>query len=395
MASVNYKNLLKLYEHKSPAEATHLLREGFQANEFKPEDFSLAKLFIECFGWSNFVDCRSNQKLAQEVFAEQLLMEAPGAVSTAAFQNITKQITYSAIMDAYLSEEFVFTRVIPEVQTEFNGERIPGITQIGDEAQIVDEGQPFPVVGVSETYIDTPVTRKRGLIVPVTREAIFFDRTGILLDRCNKVGWWLGQNKEKRAIDCIIDENTTDHRYRYRDTTIQTYGDNSGTHSWDNLVASNALVDWTDVDNAEQALNNILDPDTGEPVMLDATHLIVTKQLEQTAMRILSATQIVVVTPGYATSANPTETTRTNPYNGKYELLTSRLLATRLATDTTWFLGNPRVAFRYMVNWPMQVIQAPSNSHDEFHRDIVAQFRADERGAFSTWEPRYMITNTA
>ena len=66
-----------------------------------------------------------------------------------------------------------------------------------------------------------------------------------------------------------------------------------------------------------------------------------------------------------------------------------------MATDTSWFLGNPRKAFAYMENWPLTTVQAPTNSHDEFHRDIVAQYKASERGATATLEPRYMCKATA
>jgi len=403
MASVNYKNLLALYEHKPLKEATAQLKEGFAAKAFRPQDFDLGRLFCECFGWNEFQACKQDGRLVNDLMVEyRTAMTEAGntAVSTNAFSNISGQIVYSAIMEAFMMEEYQFSRLIPEVQTEFNGEKIAGITGIGDETQIVAENDPYPFVGVSEDFIETPITSNRGMIVPISRAAIFFDRTGVLLDRCSKVGEWAGLNKEKRAIDCTIDENdgasalATSHRYKWRGAIIQTYGDNAGTHSWDNLAATNALVDWTDLDVAEQLLNEITDPNTGEPVMVEATHLIVTKSLEQTASRILNATMINVVTPGYATTGNPTETTRTNPMLNKYTLLTTRLLAARLGTDTSWFLGNPAKAFRYMVNWPLQTIQAPANSHDEFHRDIVQQYRVSERGAYSTWEPRLMCKST-
>ena len=57
---------------------------------------------------------------------------------------------------------------------------------------------PYPNVGLGEDYIETPSTTKRGFIVPVTREAIFFDRTHLILQRAAEVGEVLGLNKEKR-----------------------------------------------------------------------------------------------------------------------------------------------------------------------------------------------------
>ena len=52
-------------------------------------------------------------------------------------------------------------------------------------------------------------------------------------------------------------------------------------------------------------------------------------------------------------------------------------------------------AFAYMENWPISTIEAPANSHDEFHRDIVRQWRVSERGAAAVLEPRYMVKATA
>jgi hypothetical protein len=63
---------------------------------------------------------------------------------------------------------------------------------------------PYPSLGFGEDYIETPQTTKRGFIVPVTKEAIFFDRTNLILQRAAEVGEVLGLNKEKRLIDLLI-----------------------------------------------------------------------------------------------------------------------------------------------------------------------------------------------
>ncbi|MCI0358648.1 MAG: hypothetical protein L0211_09200, partial [Planctomycetaceae bacterium] len=74
---------------------------------------------------------------------------------------------------------------------------------------------------------------------------------------------------------------------------------------------------------------------------------------------------------------------------------TSKLLASRLATDTDWFLGNIAAYARYMENWPLTTVQAPPNSSEEFNRDIILQFKGSERGVFSVREPRVMHKSTA
>jgi hypothetical protein len=380
-----HQQLRRLYEaaerDRNPRRFFEDLRIGFETKEIKPHEFRLRPLFEQ------FVE--NGRELVDSWNPQHgggvNLLEAGSAVDTSAFSNITGQIVYSEILAKMEMEDMVFSKLIPTVPTQFNGEKIAGIGRMGDEAEIIGEGQIYPTVGVNEDWIETPATTKRGLIVPVTKEAIFFDRTGVLLDRCREVGEWLTVNKEKRAIDCFIDENSTAHRYKWKGVAYATY---QATSPWDNVTASNALVDWTDIDNAEQTLNNIIDPHTGEPVVIGATDLVVTKQLEATAFRIINATEIEVTTPGYATSGNPTGTLVANPYRGRYTLRTSRLLAARLATDTHWFLGNIAKQCRYMENWPITVVQAPNNSEAEFQQDVVQRFKASERGAYVTVEPR-------
>jgi hypothetical protein len=112
---------------------------------------------------------------------------------------------------------------------------------------------------------------------------------------------------------------------------IATYNDNTGTHTWDNLTATNGLVDWTNINTAKQVFNALTDPYTGEPLDVTPKHLVAAMGLEQTALRILSATEIRVTTPGYATTGNPTQTVRDNPYRNYLQLVTSRLLGARMA----------------------------------------------------------------
>jgi hypothetical protein len=402
MASVNYKKIVEEYK-KYPGEkgpVVRALNEEIRAKVYTADDFSFKALFEACFGWGEIQACTAdkNRLVTKDVF------EHAGAVSTAAFKDISGQIVFSMMIPRYQSEEFVFTKLIPERQSPYTNEKVAGLSGIGpgtDSEWVVPEGEPYNLAGFGPNWVNLPETIKRGKIVPVTREAIFFDRTGMIREFAGDVGYWLGFNREVRATDCVIDENAGaksaaagGHRYHWMGTSIATYGDNSGTHSWDNLAAVNALVDWTNINVLDQVLNEIVDPFTGAPVMLDATTLIVPKSLEKTAGRILSSTQLQVVTPGYATSGNPNITTLTNPYGGAFRVVSSRLLAQRLAVKTSYFYGTPEKAFVYVVNFPFQQKMAPDNSQEEFSRDIVLQARADERGAYGTIDPRLMAKST-
>lgn len=392
------EKLVRLYERFEDegrlGEFDEALKGDFKTGAFKLENFDVGRLFEACFGWEEFRACRSDRSRSAV-----RVMENAGATMSTAFSNITKQFVYSTFMEPLQHEDYPFHQLIPAVPTEFNGERIPGVTRRGNDQREVGEADAYPLAGVGEDFIDTPPTKKMGVIVPVTREAIFFNRTGtVLLERLRIEAKQEAIDLEQKAIDAVIDENAGavskdngGHRYHWRGTSIATYGDNSGSHTWDNLTASNALVDWTDIDAAEQTINTIVDPHTGLPTMPEMTHLVVTKQLEQTARRILSATEIRT---GDITTGAGTQTIQGNPYSNKYRLLTTKLLASRLGTDTSWFLVN-FMAWKRMVNWAPEVTQAPSNSHDEFHRDIVMQWKYSRRDAFTTVEPRLAHKSTA
>ena len=324
------------------------------------------------------------------------LMEE-GAVQTTSFSNITGQIIYNEILKAYDLEKSVFTPLIPTIPTQFNGERIAGIGGIGNQAEIVNEGQVYPLVGVTEDFIDTPQTTKRGLRTALTREAVFFDRTGDLVARAAQVGQYLAFNKETRAIDCVIDENTTVHQYNRKLLgKVSTYGANSGNHTWNNLQTSNALANYTNVDLVDQLLYAILDPNTGLPIVMDEgqNQLIVSRGLLKAAEYIQRSTEQRVVPGGFATSGTPVIQIAPN-VAPNYNIIVSRLLATRQALTTSWYYGNIKKAFRYMENWPLTTVEAPANTQLEFEQDIVMQWKSSERGQFIVYEPRYMVKATA
>ena len=389
MARFNYSQAVKLHEQLGPQRAKQELAEMFSSKAVRPQDIDLGRLFMECFGPSAYMDCRGDR--TGRTAAE--LLETSGAVSTAAFLNIAGQFVYTNVLDAYVNEESVFSNLIPEAPAStLDGEKIPGITQIGDEIQERAEGMAYAIAGVGEDWIFTPPIPDRGVEVALTWEAQFNDKTGQLAERCADVGKWMKIHREKKAIDCVIDENTVSHRYNWRGTVIASYNDNTGTHTWDNLAGSNgALVDWVDIDAMEQVFNAITDPFTGEPTLWDPKHLVVTKQNEQIARRILSATEI---RSGDITTGAGTQMLTGNFYVNKYQLVTSRLLASRLATDTDYFLGDIGKYAKCMMAEKMSVVQAPPNSHEEFHRRIIQQWRVNERFAYVVVQPRAMVHAT-
>ncbi|NUQ66071.1 MAG: hypothetical protein HUU20_26720 [Pirellulales bacterium] len=389
MRTIKYRELRRRYELDGPEKTVKHLCEALAEGHLKPEDFSLRDLaeglVPDGHLWVRMLDPRNSSGVS--------VLEAGEGVDVTAFLSLTGQIVYSKILEAYQQEAFVVSKLVDTVPTRLDGERIPGIGPIKDEVTEVHPGMPYPHVGFGEDYIETPLTSKHGLIVPVTKEAIFFDRTNLVLSRAAEVGEVLGLNKEKRLIDVVIGAT---NNYKWKGTSYNTYYAEGDGGQWVNALEANELVDWTDVDAAEQLFAEILDPNTGEPVLVRPTTVLVMPAYRHAANRVFRATEIAYTDAGSATT-----TTAANPLAG-YRLVDSRLVYRRViasgvsaeAARQWWFLGDFRRAFAYMENWPITVTQSPTTSEADFNQDVLVRFKASERGAAAVLNPRYVVKCT-
>jgi hypothetical protein len=375
---------------------------------YRPEHLDLGRLFVECYGWRNFERCRTDlegcARLANKIMEsarleEKRVEEAGGASTSDAFLNITQQFAYTKILDAYDIPSRVFLSKIPSRPSKFKFERVPGISQVGDENLTVGEGQDYPEVGPTEDWIDTPETRKRGMVARATKEVVFFDQTGQFLNRLGFLGDWLGVNDEKRAIICIVDAGETNqyqYQYTWRNNKISTYGANTGTHTWDNLQTGNSLVTYANVQAAWQLLVQILDPYTGEPQNVNIKHICVPPALAFAVPFALKG-MTKKTAPGYATSGNPLGTEIPNPTGdiiGNIETLSSQLFRVESGSDTNWFIGDIGAAFEQIENWPMTVATLGGGSQIDFDRDVIFQAKVSKRSTFNTVQPRRMVKCT-
>lgn len=351
----------------------------------KAEDFSIRDLAEELVGddWVRGLD-RARRR-------GRRLLEATGAVDTSAFSAITGQIVFSKIKEAYENPAFIWNELCTVVPTTFlNGEKIPGIGGIGDMAENVAEGASYPKVGLTAEYIETQPLVKRGFIVPVTREAIIADRTGILLNVAAKGGEALGFNVEKRVLDAATGVTNT---YKRNGTSLNTYL-TAGAYV-NSVASSGALVDYTDIEALDLLFDAMNDPNTGEALLRNPNNLrlLVPGALYMTAKRIVSATTVEHV--DNQTNASTFRTMSGNPLMGNIGVLTSPYIKRRTSSATKWFYGDFKKAFEYRQAWGIETEQYGQGTFEQFHNDIVTQFRASEMGSITAVEPRYVASSNA
>lgn len=376
-------------ENRYWSNTKHLLESG----QIKPEEVKLRELAESTFPEGRqFVDEWFNPARGGSSRVLEASTSAGIAVAASDFSKLTSQLVFSAFLERFNNPTFLWPELFPVQPTTFETEIIPGTGQFGDDTAEVGEGGAYPRVGFSEDYIDTPRTIKRGLIVSVTKEAVFHDQNGRILQGARDIGDTIGYSREKRCLDCLFGITNT---YRRNGTAYNTF---QSSTPWINIKASNALVDWTDVEAAELLFDAMVNPSTGEPITIIPDVLVVPSALKRTAQRIVNATLVNFGEDrgGNTTAANTTRTESPNPIGDmRLRVLSSPFVYQRTTSNTTWYIGQAKRGVVLRENWGPTIQQSPPNSFLDFNNDIVNEFKISAKDVPTVIEPRYWVKNTA
>ena len=314
------------------------------------------------------------------------------SINTSAFANINQTFMVKKLIDHFNKPQLIARHLVTIVPTGDKWERMPGVGQLGDGAQTVDEGESYPRVTLNEDWIETQETEKRGFIVEVTKEAILFDKTGEVMRMADKGSEWLAINWEKRVLDTVL--GLVDRYHRKGRGVQPTYGNQSGDHDWNNLQV-NPLEDFGSLAKADALFEEMTDPDTGEPIIVGEKQVVVPGALYQTALSILNATEIRRNTQGETDIGHAASTAYANPYRGLPAPLSNQYVKRRTSSSTSWYYGDFKKAFAYMQNWAPESVTAPAGHEDDFERDIAFKAKSSEMGQVAVVEPRCVQKNVA
>jgi hypothetical protein len=125
-------------------------------------------------------------------------------------------------------------------------------------------------------------------------------------------------------------------------------------------------------------------PETGEPIVWMPKILLVPKNKQLTALRIVTATTVTTLT---GTGTQRTEFR--NPFGGAYTVLSSPFLDNVNADD--WYFGDFRRQFLWKEIWPVQVFRQTRDGDADFDRDVLARYKVRYYGGINALDERQVV----
>lgn len=386
-------------------------RNSAHANEVSLRD--LAEAIMGHDFVNQYYDPRNNFD-----FSNRSLMEA--AVDPTAFVNInTFNISISGLVNAEIMErfdapEYIGRNLVSILTTKMNGHKRIGVAKLAavDPLQTTSAskgrfpGEPHAEVGFSEMYQFAPETTEQALKIPVTREAVFFDLTGQVIQQAGEVGDELAYGQEKTIADTVLGVQTLPSRYNFNGTTYETY---QPTSPFSNSL-SNPFADITDVDDARQKFVGMTDPVTGREIQVNSYEILCLPAKELLMRNQIFGANVQIGTQQSAGNFPTFYTSTGNNLNsvgrGTYTLIPlTAIWFNRLTNPTTlalsatianqyWWIGDFKRAFEWQENWPLTPWQAAADELTMKDRGLIAIYGANYRGSMFVKEPRYVVRST-
>jgi len=347
----------------------------------------------------------------------QTLLESSGVgidptafLNINAFTSVVGGLIEVKILQAFQNPALVADRICPAEPTKLNGQKMIGLQSIGDRGRKRLPGEAHTRAQFGERYVTTPETRENALAVDVTKEAVFFDLTGDMLNQAAGVGEALAYRKEIDIINTIIGGVNT---FNYNGTAYNTYSTTLQLGFTNSI--SNDLLDWESLQTDILQFMRTVDPHTGLRIMIQPNLVLVNPAKLATANIILGATSMERRTGSGATTpqttSNPLNVGQgaANPFTAsQFEVLTSPLLEqqclaavadgglalSQVNTNKYWWMMESGKSFKYMQNFPLTITQAPANQYYMVDNGIVSSYFASERGIPAVISPWHVMVNT-
>lgn len=284
---------------------------------------------------------------------------AEAAIDSTGFSALNNTVLASVVIEAQnQATGLVADQLATPYPTNKETENVPGFSEPSDMENVA-EGAEKPDATITNKYVTLQKITKRAKKIVLTREAVFYDQTGLLLDRCNRIGINAMLDRESKLI-----EGLTDHP-----SSRCYYPSGSVTSLWNstNTEEANALVDYTDIENAVKRLSRQVDSlsrrlrdNVSTPL-----EILLPYELWITAQKIFGAEM-------FETNAGSAANIRFRNTLGATKLYPSQVLDGH--NTATWYIagaGGFRKQFLRKITFPMEVVPVPAAEVDTVIKDLV------------------------
>lgn len=318
----------------------------------------------------NFLDSKPGYHVVQEA-----------DVQSSAFSNIIGVLITNEVIAAYGAVPTIGGQLVKNYPSKMKNETMAGFSP-ADDVEDVNEDQDYPEAGLTDKYVTLPDPKKKGKVIYLTEEVIFYDQTAQVVIRAQKIGERAAEVKEKRIISGVCGGHVC---YSPSGTPTALYGGSP------QLVGSNALADYTDLEKCETDGLGAMVDEKGNKIAVRAKIVLVPRALWRTLTRILNSTTVAVTT-GSATI----DTWSANPYRpGELIPLMSDFVSTYTSNTTSWFMGDPQKQFYWKEVYPIQTFRLADMSLLEFKKDVKFAFKVRYKGDIFAADNKYFCKNNA
>lgn len=368
---------------------------GKSVPKVKPDTFSVRAL------WEGLVGpCEETlPSYAREGRFNYLVMQE--AVDSTAFPSAVGVLIAAKVIEAYQMQAQIGDQLVTTMPSKLKQERIVGFTSLEGPTE-VPEGMPYQESGFAEKYVTTD-TAKKGRILEVTEEAIFFDQTGQILMRAQRLGEMTAEEREVTILAGVLDVGSGAPGYKdvYRPSGTATAMYVAGTNYYNTAALTGS--DWTNIDTILQFVANNIKDDRAIvaerlPIVFNPKVLLVSRKKMASFARIIAATSQragnIAALPG-TQEEGPNVLNQIAP---GLRLLSSPLMdylagvaGSRYSQADDWFIGDPQRQFIWQEIWPLQTLRARQDDEAAFRRDVVARFKVRYFGGCNAIDNKYFI----
>ena len=294
------------------------------------------------------------------------------SASSTAFPTIAGEIISSVMIQGYEMYPKVGLSLVRVVPSKQKISQVVGWKGIGklDRSSEVREKENYPAVNPPEEKEIRIKNKKNGLTLALTKEAIFFDRTGQLMGEASMVGAELARWQDEVILSTLadLDQTAYDLGEMFAAGNLNTY---TGAATALGTTSFEAAMTYFRKKTDERGRKiNVL---PGKPVLMHAT------DLEFTVDKLLNNEKGPI---GTAAQSD------VNTARGKFQ----PVLNPYITSTTQWLLGDFKSSARWEEVWPLETFQRMGGmTEDGFNKDVVAEYKASIFGGCGYDDTRRVI----